>query len=194
MSDEFHADSVPTSSFDVDPDAVVGSFVCPTCGASESKNGKPFTAFTLGTHRNSAHGYRSPKHDAKPKSAKRTSAGRKASTIPMTSTLLEVVGAMWSSVDDVCGVTFAEQVPALAKAIDVWAQQDPKVYEMIMGFGKTSGPLGVCIALMPVVQVAAIHHVGPLIARRREAAAEASPTAADVVGYVDSFDLESAPL
>ena len=114
--------------------------------------------------------------DAAPKTAKTTARkrarpkGRPSVEVQVTA-ILTVMGTGWAAADDVCGNVFLEQVPDLARALNLWAQQDKRLYDWIAGTTAASGPLSFAIAAMPIAQAVAVHHLSPVIARRRELAA-----------------------
>jgi hypothetical protein len=102
--------------------------------------------------------------------AKKKSTRSVRTEVEMTFT---IAGTAWSVADEVCGSAFLASVPDLATAIDAWAQTNQQVYEFWSSMTKTSGPLAVAIAAMPVLQTVAAHHVVPAIERRRQRAEHA---------------------
>jgi hypothetical protein len=93
--------------------------------------------------------------------------------------LLSMIGTGWQAADATCGGAFLAQVPDLARALNLWAQESDDVYRMLTGFSSSSGPFGLMLAGMPVLQSVAAHHILPAVQRRREAAANR----AEVVGW-----------
>lgn len=130
-----------------------------------------------------------PKRDAAPKASGRKRSHRgKTSVEPRMRVMLAMIGTAWKAADETCGGAFLEASPDLAKAINLWAQQDAKLYAWIDGMTSASGPMAVMVALMPVAQTVAYHHLVPAIQRRRAELEEVpvyQPTVEDVLDYVD---------
>jgi hypothetical protein len=105
------------------------------------------------------------KTDAKP----RKNAGGKRSLEGDLRGFLELGGRVWSIRDPECGPALVAQSGAIAKALNLTAQNNDAVYQWLDGLLSTGGGAGLAMALWPVLMRVAQHHVFPALARRRGA-------------------------
>lgn len=115
------------------------------------------------------------KTDAKP----RKNAGGKRSLEGDLRGFLELGGRVWSIRDPECGPALVAQAGAIAKALNLTAQNNDAVYQWLDGLLSTGGGAGLAMALWPVLMRVAQHHVFPALARRREAMTAPYPPVTD---------------
>src|SRR5438477_13064628 len=110
-----------------------------------------------------------PKPKPKRKTGRRT--GRGSLETPLRD-LFTTAGEFLSFADPYCGPAVVEGAPALAKAINLRCMENAQTYDFWMKVVGSGGGVGVFLALMPIIQTVAAHHVLPAIANLRDRRAE----------------------
>lgn len=106
---------------------------------------------------------------------RRRKSGKPDSLEPQIREMLKVIGTVWHATEaardhapPTCGAVLTQQAPAIAKALNAVAADDPSVHRWLSSIVLMGGGWGaVAFAVLPVAQNVAGRHVIPAIERAR---------------------------
>ncbi len=97
--------------------------------------------------------------------------GRGSLEAPIRS-MLEPVTELWALADPICGQAAVDAVPGIAKAINIRCQESADAYEFWSKVVGSGGNFGIALAIAPLAQAVAFHHVVPFVMDFRARQAE----------------------